>query len=528
MQQSWLGGGRAAALLVINAESTPPGSSVCSAGDVQHQRPSFSRLDRSDVLDWVSLSNREGVVNWFDRFVPRSKRKKAKRAGRGTAASPVTALSTREDQPIKKVALRSFPRFKSTALDQLDPKLSDPLAKVRMSLRTAFTPSLPITDQRMFAGRTEVLTSLIGAIEEQRLHVVLYGERGIGKTSLLHVLEQTAREARYLVVYLSCGASTNFDEIFRSIALGVPLLFHDRYGPTSAESERGASFADLLTSSPVSVRLASEMLTHVVGTRVLVILDEFDRCESAEFRRNIAELLKNLSDRSVRVQVVIAGVASNVTELVEYIPSIQRSVAALPVPDMSAREIRQLVVNGEDASGVSFESVAVGLIVLVANGSPYLASLLCHRASHLAIEQGRMTVTTGDVAEAVTEAVQEFESRTAKRSRAQIAACLRETSLEMLGALSSAARSTGGRFNRYDVGVLVSGADQLAKCQALADNLVAKRLLLDAGEDDDVRFYWFVDEGVPPYLRLLAAQARLVAGAAPASTLAEPRASARL
>jgi Cdc6-like AAA superfamily ATPase len=358
--------------------------------------------------------------------------------------------------------------------------------------------------------------------------VVLYGERGIGKTSLLHVLEQTAREARYLVVYLSCGASANFDEIFRSIASGAPLLFHNRYGPTSAESERGASFADLLTGTPVSVRLASEMLTHVVGTRVLVILDEFDRCESAEFRHNIAELLKNLSDRSARVQLVIAGVASNVTELVEFIPSIQRSVAALPVPDMSAREIRQLVVNGEDASGVSFESVAIGLIILVANGSPYLASLLCHRASHLAIEQGRMTVKTGDVAEAVTEAVNEFETRITKRSRAQIAACLRDTPLEALGVLSGAARSAGGRFHRDDIGVFASGPDQLAKCQALADSLVEKRLLLEAGEDDEGRWYWFMDESVPPYLRLLAAQARLVAGAAPVSAPTEARESVRL
>ena len=330
--------------------------------------------------------------------------------------SPVSAPPARENRSSKKAPSRVFPRFKSTALDQLDPRLSDPFAKVRMSLRTAFTPSLPVTDQRMFAGRTQVLTGLIEAIEEQRLHTVLYGERGIGKTSLLHVLEQSAREARYLVVYLSCGASTNFDEIFRSVATGIPLLFHSGYGPTSAESERGATFADLLGPTPVSVRVASEMLGHVVGTRVLVILDEFDRCESGEFRRNIAELLKNLSDRSVRVQLVIAGVASNVTELVEYIPSIQRSVSAIPVPDMSAGEVRQLVVNGEEASGVNFESAAIGLIVSIANGLPYLASLLCHHASHLAIEQGRMTVKTADVAAAVSEALHEFESRIASQA----------------------------------------------------------------------------------------------------------------
>ena len=467
-------------------------------------------------------------MSWIDTFLPRSMKRKARPASQGPVVSPVVAPPAREGRTAKKAASRSFPRFKATALDQLDPRLADPFAKVRMSLRSAFTPSLPVTDQRMFAGRTQVLTALIESIEEQRLHTVLYGERGIGKTSLLHVLEQSAREARYLVVYLSCGSSTSFDEIFRSVASGIPLLFHSGYGPTSTESERGATFADLLSSAPVSVRIASEMLGHVVGTRVLVILDEFDRCESAEFRRNIAELLKNLSDRSVRVQLVIAGVASNVTELVEYIPSIQRSVAALPVPDMSATEVRQLVVNGEDASGVNFESAAIGLVVSVASGLPYLASLLCHHASHLAIEQGRMTVKTQDVSSAISEALHEFESRTAKRSRAQITACLREISLEALGVLANASQSTGGRFSQDDIAAVAAGADEQAKSRALADSLVAKRLLLEAGEDDDGRFYNFVDESVPPYLRLLSAQARLAAAAAASPAVAEPRASVKL
>jgi len=470
-------------------------------------------------------------VSWIDRFIPLSMKRNAKPAGTAAPmATAVTTTATRDSRSGKKTPpARSFPRFKSTALDQLDPKLSDPFAKVRMSLRTAFTPSLPVTDQRMFAGRTQVLTALIESIEEQRLHTVLYGERGIGKTSLLHVLEQSAREARYLVVYLSCGASTNFDEIFRSIASGIPLLFHSGYGPTSAESERGSTFADLLTSAPVPVRTASEMLARVVGTRVVVILDEFDRCESTQFRQNIAELLKNLSDRSVRVQLVIAGVASNVTELVDYIPSIQRSVAALPVPDMSATEVRQLVVNGEDASGVNFESAAIGLIVSVANGLPYLASLLCHHASHLAIEQGRMTVKTDDVSAAVSEAIQEFESRTAKRSRLQIAACLHDTSLENLGVLARAAQAAGGRFNLDDVGVIAAANPvELKACRALVESLVSKRMLLDAGEDDDGPYFNFIDESVPPYLRLLAAQAQLGAGKAPVAAVAEPRASVKL
>ena len=159
-----------------------------------------------------------------------------------------------------------------------------------MKLLEYFTPSQPVSDRKRFAGRSDVLSSVIRAIEEQRLHVIVYGERGLGKTSVMHVLTQAAREARYLVVYVSCGADSSFDEVFRTVAAHVPMLFHSTVGPTSPEVEKGKTLAELLTSTPISPRMASDMLAKVVGTRVVVVLDEFDRSHSKEFRQNIAEL----------------------------------------------------------------------------------------------------------------------------------------------------------------------------------------------------------------------------------------------
>ena len=75
--------------------------------------------------------------------------------------------------------------------------------------------------------------------------------------------------------------------------------------------------ADLLPAGPLSPRLVADLFAKLTGTRLLVVLDEFDVCESPDFRRNIAELIKNLSDRSIRTQLVIAGVAADLTELVQ-------------------------------------------------------------------------------------------------------------------------------------------------------------------------------------------------------------------
>ena len=124
--------------------------------------------------------------------------------------------------PVADKRENALPQFRGMA-SELSPRSRDKgVSQVRMRLRTAFTPSQPVSDVRKFAGRTEVLKTLIRSIEDQQLHVVLYGERGIGKTSLLHVLAELSRKARYFVRYTSCGEGSDFSEIFRTIAGDIP------------------------------------------------------------------------------------------------------------------------------------------------------------------------------------------------------------------------------------------------------------------------------------------------------------------
>jgi Cdc6-like AAA superfamily ATPase len=452
----------------------------------------------------------EGVVSWIDRLKPRWTKPttKSRMDGPGFNA-PLVETHARETRPVKRApAAPAFPRFHSTAADQLAGKSADRFASVRIRLRHAFTPSQPIVDRQMFAGRTEVLTTLISSIEDQRLHTIIYGERGIGKTSLLHVLAQAARDARYIVGYVSCSAGSHFDDTFRAAAAEIPLLFHSGFGPTSEQAEQGATLADILPPGPVSVRLASDLAAKVVGTRLILILDEFDRSEDPEFRRNIAEFMKKLSDRSARLQLVIAGIADDVTELVEHVPSIRRNVFALQVPKMTDVEVRQLVKNGEDACGLSFDDAATKFIVSVALGLPYVASLLAHHAGLVAVDEGRLTVAKADVSVAIAEALGELNGRISKRSQLQIATVVRQGVHKILGALSGAAQLASGQFNMDDISALYSGADNVARCKSIVENLAAEGVLIEAIDGEYGRSYRFLEESVPSYLWLLAAQSR--------------------
>ncbi|MCJ2180054.1 AAA family ATPase [Novosphingobium album (ex Hu et al. 2023)] len=369
-----------------------------------------------------------------------------------------------------------------------------------MQLRDAFTPSQPVSDLRQFAGRTELLDSLIRSIEDQRLHVVLYGERGIGKTSLLHVVSQLAEEAQYLVRYVSCGEDSDFSTLMRSVVGTIPLLYHADYDPTDSEIEEGKSLDELLRPGAISANQLCDIFSRLSGTRMLIILDEFDRSPHGNFRRAIAELIKNLSDRSIRVQFVIAGVASNLAELVEHIPSIRRNVIGLRVPPMKVEETRELIAIGESASGIPFDDRAVDLTTTIANGSPYLASLMGQHAAIAAVERDARIVEAADVAQAVRVAVEEIEQRIPERTVKTIRRIVAEGNGVGLGKIARIAMAHGGRLETRASGPASEDTrecERLVREIALGDDLV--RPIGDPGEG----IYEFNEEGAPVYIWML-------------------------
>lgn len=277
----------------------------------------------------------------------------------------------------------------------------------RMRFRSAFTPGQPVMHADRFAGRCEELARLIEALEDQRLHAVLYGERGIGKTSLLHILTGAAREAGYLVLYQSCDAETQFDELIRSLLARIPQLYHAEVTPLE-QSTPMASLLDMAAPGELTARHAADLLVQVTGVRVILLLDEFDRTLSHSFRRSIAELIKNLSDRCARVQLLIAGVAGDYSELVEHIPSIRRNILPLLLPRMADAEIELLLVMGAQEGGVGFSSTARLRIRTVAKGSPYVAALLAHHAGLACIGEGKEEVAVAHVMAAIEKAGDEL------------------------------------------------------------------------------------------------------------------------
>ena len=84
-----------------------------------------------------------------------------------------------------------------------------------------FTPSAPIDNQALFAGRVNQLNRLTGAVSQRGQHAVLFGERGVGKTSLANKLLQTLKGSQEQLksVIVNCDTEDRFDQLWCKIFL---------------------------------------------------------------------------------------------------------------------------------------------------------------------------------------------------------------------------------------------------------------------------------------------------------------------
>src|SRR5580692_6398479 len=104
-------------------------------------------------------------------------------------------------------------------------------------LSGAFTPSAPVNRLDLFSGRKAQLDRVTDVIFQRGQHAVIYGERGVGKTSLANVLADWLRaleKHNYQVVRQNCSAVSNFNSIWQGV---FRELAHKRQRATESNNQ---------------------------------------------------------------------------------------------------------------------------------------------------------------------------------------------------------------------------------------------------------------------------------------------------
>jgi type II secretory pathway predicted ATPase ExeA len=259
-----------------------------------------------------------------------------------------------------------------------------------------FTPGAPIDSLALFGGRMTQIIEVINTVGQRGQHVILYGERGVGKTSLANVLSEIFADRNLKVlsaVKINCNTNDDFRSLWSSIFREL------------ASKEPSVDAAEEAPSDPEGVLYALEHLEQ----DWLIVIDELDRLEDNETLSLLADTIKTLSDHSVGVTLVLVGVADSIDELIGDHQSVERALTQVQMPRMSVDELEEIVDKGVGQLSLKVNPEAKLRIARLSEGLPHYTHLLSLHAAQEAVADDRDKINVADVERAVGDAVQKAQ-----------------------------------------------------------------------------------------------------------------------
>lgn len=387
------------------------------------------------------------------------------------------------------------------------PRGAQPAAPMRVRLEPtllppgeAFTPTQPKPGRRQITGRQAELDRILQALREEHAHVVLYTERGRGKTSLSNLVIETLRQGGVIVARYTCEAGSSFDSVIRGLLRDLPrsLLAIAANDPGEIGCEAALPPGEL---RPRDVAAAMSRLTC---RNLVCVIDEFDRIEDAGTRTRLADTIKQLSDQAVPLLFMIVGVSENLEQILGQHPSIQRNLVALHLPLLTDEEIASMIGKGAREAGFSLFPGAVEWITALARGAPHMAQLFGLRLIQAASRRGDAQVLEIDFEAALAQLLAE-----APPSALALYASLLpgESGLKMVRALRALAGAAQDPWGR--IAVLPSFRDGMAVGESYM-RAEEWRRILDAGvlrpAVGAYGMYVFADRGFMQLVLLIDAQ----------------------
>ncbi|HEJ3555934.1 TPA: ATP-binding protein [Pseudomonas aeruginosa] len=284
--------------------------------------------------------------------------------------------------------------------------------KKQMEVNRIFTPTTPVDESSLFSGRQQQLGRVVEAVAQKGQHVVIYGERGVGKTSLSNVLGQflSGQSSVVIAPRATADSGDSFSSLWRKVFSEITI--------TNNKQTIGFTADKLFSQQTLSDQIQGEITPDVVrrilsqvGTQSLLIpiVDEFDRLDIS-VTTAIADTVKMLSDHAVPATIVLVGVADSVDQLIKEHASVERALVQVPMPRMSGQEIRGIIVNGLARLGMTATEDALEHVVLLSQGLPHYTHLLGLNGTLNAVEEDSTEVTAQHIEKAVIKSVETTQS----------------------------------------------------------------------------------------------------------------------
>ena len=282
------------------------------------------------------------------------------------------------------------------------------LIRMRVQLASIFSPSAPIRSIDLFAGRMEQIRQSVSAVSQAGQHVILFGERGVGKTSLAGLVHKflsslAKDQSAVFPVRYNCDRADTYGTIWTNIVQNIGDGFETRGEDSPVGDNWEELSADLLDghASPHNVR----RLLDIANKTFIIVIDEFDQINDKGTVELFASTVKNMSDNLSQSTLILVGVADTVEELIEDHASIDRALIQILMPRMQEGELTEIIRKAYERIGLSAAPHILKHMGRLAQGLPHYAHRFGQEAGTSAIERQSLMVEKEDVDEAIGKAI---------------------------------------------------------------------------------------------------------------------------
>lgn len=259
-------------------------------------------------------------------------------------------------------------------------------------LNQLLSPARPIQSIEYLQGREKELSLIRKALFAPGRHVFIYGDRGVGKSSLAAAAANQTQSSDAPYIDVSCAPDSTLVGIVANIA--YQALESSRVRKTKVTANASFEFRLLkagvareVTTNDLHAEIRSlgdavEVLREVSmihSERPVVVLDEFDRMTNETERNLFADLIKQLGDKKVNITFFFTGVGSTLEQILGAHQSAIRQFETIDLPKMSWTARWDIALRAANALGLDIDERTRIRLAAVSDGYPYYVHLITEK-----------------------------------------------------------------------------------------------------------------------------------------------------
>ena len=254
------------------------------------------------------------------------------------------------------------------------------------------SPSHPVLSLEHLKGRDQQLKRIQQAMFATGRNIFIYGERGVGKSSLAATAANEWCGEQGCYIDISCAPDTTVLSMIATIATQainksrlnrskVKTSFQVGFKWFTFKNERekeNIDFKNEIKCLSDGIETLKELSTFF-DDELVVVVDEVDRIGEIDEVEKFADFLKQLGDKRVEVKFIFTGIADTLDEILGSHRSAIRQLETIELPKLSWDARWEIAIEALNAFDIEIDRDIYIRIALISDGYPFYVHLIIEK-----------------------------------------------------------------------------------------------------------------------------------------------------